>query len=349
MKNNMCKFRGFATFLVVMVCSLAVFGQTTESVALKTLTVLGDIPVVYQDEVKGGVHQISGEPWSTIENERIDKGMLATNTTDFTTYRYVGVEPATDASNIADNWERVYLVTAYVAANSYAAEEIVIKDNILYKANATIPASTTFATGSTGATWTPLADQFTVADYQTATKAISSAVVGTYISGGTEIILVNGDYTLPTAASKKGATVTIKNTKAADLLTETNPETSQIEIKTAADTETIDGADYSSNGIKLFRQFDYITLLSDGTQWYKVAGGSKNIAERETAADVTGDNSKASKEHTGAFYLGDPDTDGSWRFTSLEGDEDSNGASVERLRVEYRTGGVWVLKTSIIP
>ncbi|MDA3852902.1 MAG: hypothetical protein PF444_01465, partial [Bacteroidales bacterium] len=130
-----------------------------QSAALKTIRTVDDIPVVYQDEVKGGYHQYAGDPWGdTIPEERIYKGMLSHNTITGVTYRYIGT--SFDASDIAtqnleSDWERVYFVTQHNPNGIYKSGEVVVDGPKLFQANADIDGSGS-AVSSSDPQWTAL-------------------------------------------------------------------------------------------------------------------------------------------------------------------------------------------------
>ncbi len=109
----------------------------TQSIALKTIRSIDNIPVAYQSQIKGGYHQCDTVPWSFIPKERICMGMLAYNTSDSSTYRYIGSDFNSNhiaSHNTRHDWEKVFIITQYDTAGYYTAGSIVIDTNRLYRA-----------------------------------------------------------------------------------------------------------------------------------------------------------------------------------------------------------------------
>lgn len=353
MKNiNILQSIGLVLFLCLGISVSAQEVSATEhSIAFKTIRVVDDIPVVYQNEVKGGHHSYDVDPWDTIPLSKIQLGMLSTNTKYGITYRYK-LDAFTDGVALFNrevDWERIMIVTLHIPSKKYTPDEIVLSDTLLYKASDTIPGTVNAPIAITDPRWKPLnADQKITSfsmDVDTLELNLenggikrvdmsqfnsefrvsdNTGIVSSHTSGGVDIVLINGAYTLPTAVSKKGATVTIKNVKAA-----TPTITAQVAVSTNG-TELLDGVDAT---IQLFRQYDYITVMSDGTQWFLVAEGSSKIAQRNTAAE---------EDHLDAFYLGSPDATGSWRIVYND--------SGDQLLIQRRQADTtWKTKTSIVP
>lgn len=358
--ENTFIYRSLITLLVVISVVEVGYSQgsnaQTEAIAAKTLRTLGDIPIVLQDEIKGGVHQLAGKPWDATEGvkfQRLELGMLATDTSDNTTYRCT-TTATDDASNVEGNWEKVFIVTAYDSTKDYAQEEIVLhSDNIFYKATQAISSGGDI---TSDADWTPLGNNtdnqqlgedlnadgnyyITLTDEDATSvnrvatetvKSINGAVTKIVKSDGTQIILASVNYTLGAASANSGVTVTIKN------------------IKTGASPViSIGGAriDGINEDTDLWRTNDYITIVSDGDAWYKIGEGSSHILDRAASTDgLTG-----TGEFENAVYFGDPNKNDSWRIVSYD-ETSSSGpdGNVKRLRVECRINETWTLMSSFV-
>ncbi len=106
-----------------------------QSIALKTIRTIDNIPVIYQNEAKGGYHQCDTVSWQFIPKERIRQGMFAYNNSDNSTYRYIGNDFDTvdiALHNTEHDWEKVYIIAQYDIARNYTTGSIVIDSNRLY-------------------------------------------------------------------------------------------------------------------------------------------------------------------------------------------------------------------------
>jgi len=114
----------------------------------------------------------------------------------------------------------------------------------LYQATTVgVSSSTWTAAGGGGAVWT-------VATETTATR---SAVDGEFVLVDVAACVI----TLPTPAA--GSRVAVK------AITST---ITGIEVRTSGGGITIDGTDYSATGLLLAEQFEMITAISDGSNWW---------------------------------------------------------------------------------
>lgn len=353
-----------AVFLIVIGSVFSELNAQTmapakNSLVTKSVRPVGNIPVVYEHEVNGGIHQYAGTPWIDgdaveVSLQRIRLGMLATNSNDNTTYRYIRTPFDPDAgasSNVAADWERVLLITMHDPAKTYAGGEIVISGTTLYQANADVIAGVNIP----NALWDALetddqkVDEFSISGNTLslsiendgeAAKTVSIPVETVVLddrvtpanntsitSGGETIILANtdvNDIPLANDPSVAGRTFTIKNVKA-------TTSTSEINIYNI----TIDDMLFSAGApLSLWRKNDYITILSDGTSWYKIAEGATNVVQ--PTANINDAN-----DHDDAFYWGNPNQDNSWRIVFNE--------TNNRLVIQRRESGSWKNKTSIVP
>lgn len=146
------------------------------------------------------------------------------------------------------------------------------------------------------------------------------------VSGGETIILAVADVELPAASSLEasGRTYTIKNVMTAD---PTNGSALVVSVESG-------GIDDESS-ITLWRKYDYVTIISDGSSWFEIARGGTSVVE------ATADVSEVDEQHDDAFYLGDPNDVDSWRIVY----DSTNKVLV----VQCREASGWVNKTSIVP
>jgi hypothetical protein len=138
-------------YFILILCLLGPLGVLGQSMVTKTITPIRPaLPVVYQDNIKGGFHSLSDLFTDDIPAELKQEGMIAFDQLTQCNYQWNGT-----------NWLAVYVIRTWVVGDA-KTNQMYVRNGKIYQAlqNTTITAGTNPDDIAEAANWQSLGDGF---------------------------------------------------------------------------------------------------------------------------------------------------------------------------------------------